>query len=435
MRLGRWLRWLKWPVTLAALGGLLAGAYFVNREMREERAAEAGGDVVQAPRRARNGVVTLTPDMVKDNGIQDEPARALDWSEPITVYGRLVPNPRTTAAVQAPFAGTLRADPKQPWPAVGTTVKAGQVLGQINVRVGPAERLDLKSKLTDARLKVRGAEKVAAVRQETFDRLEKASKGGGVVSQKELDDARVLLTEAKTNLASAQAAEKLWQGALEAIDKPGESGALTYALPLTAPAEGEVVEAAARPGMSLEAGAVIARIVDFRRPLAQVDLPPEVLAAGPPKTIELTTLPATPGQKTAPSPGLTAELLGPAPHVDPTSQFSSFWYEGAVKAEPGPAQPEAWRPGRFVTALVRLPNAAKRPAVAVPVGALLTHQGRHLVYVKKAPGEYERREVHLLGREGDRAVLAKGVRAGEEVVVRQPQVLLSEEFRSTAEEK
>ena len=93
----------------------------------------------------------------------------------------------------------------------------------------------------------------------------------------------------------------------------------------------------------------------------------------------------------------------------------------------------SWRPGRFVTALVRLPNAPKQPVVAVPISAVLTHQGRHLVYVKKAPGEYQRREVHLLGREGGQAILAAGVRPDEAVVVRQAQLLLSQEFRSEAE--
>ena len=38
---------------------------------------------------------------------------AIDWSEPVPVYGRLVPNPRTRSAVQAPFPGMLQADAKQ----------------------------------------------------------------------------------------------------------------------------------------------------------------------------------------------------------------------------------------------------------------------------------------------------------------------------------
>jgi multidrug efflux pump subunit AcrA (membrane-fusion protein) len=201
-----------------------------------------------------------------------------------------------------------------------------------------------------------------------------------------------------------------------------------------APADGEVVETTARPGMAVEAGAILARIVDFHHPLARMDLPSAVLTTGPPATIELTMLPTSPGQATLPSPRLSAALLGPAAEVDPTSQLTRYWYESTLGVESGTTLPAAWRPGRFVSALVRVPGTPKRPAFAVPITAVLTHQGRHLVYVKESAGKYQRRGVRLLGQEGDRAILATGVRAGEAVVTRQAQVLLSEEFRSTAEE-
>jgi multidrug efflux pump subunit AcrA (membrane-fusion protein) len=424
---------LKWPVTLALLSALLVGAYFVNGMMKAERKAEAEGEAVQAPRRAKNGVVTLSKEMVEDHEIKCGPAQAIDWSEPISAYGRLVPNSRTTSIVQASFAGTLQPDAKHPWPTVGVTVKAGQVIGQINVRVGPQERIDLQLKLKETRLKVQGAEKVTAIQQERLARLEKSSRGGEVVSQRELDDARVSLTEAKTNLTTAQAALELWKAALEAIERQGGPEVSTYNLPLTSPGDGEVVETSARPGMSLEAGAIIARIVDFHRPLAQMDFSPEVVAAGPPNQIELTVLPPSPGQVGAPSRSLTAHLIGPAPQVDPTSQFSSFWYEATIKPESSGNLHVAWRPGRFVTALLRLPSTPKRPAVAVPISTVLTHQGRLLVYVQQAPGKFARREVRLLGREGDQAILATGVRPGESVVVQQAEVLLSEEFRAETE--
>jgi hypothetical protein len=58
------------------------------------------------------------------------------------------------------------------------------------------------------------------------------------------------------------------------------------------------------------------------------------------------------------------------------------------------------------------------------------------VYVRLRPGAYERREVRLLGREGDSWALAtsqpsdpSGLEPGEVVVQRGAQVLLSEEFR------
>ncbi len=433
MRFGHRTLSLKWPITLGVLGILLAGGYIVNRIVRAEREAEAGGDVVQAPRRLKNGKVVLTADLVKDHGIRDEPAQPIEWSEPIAVYGRLVPNPRATTIVQAPLAGTLRTDAKEAWPTVGASVRAGQVLGQLDVRVGPQERLDLKLKLKEASLKVQGSEKVVAIQQERLSRLEKASRGEQIVSQRELDDARVSLTEAKTNLSSAQAAEELWKGAVDAIERPADSSVSAFRLSLTAPAGGEIVETAARPGMSVEAGAAIARVVDFRHALAEMDLPPEVLAAGPPKQIELAMLPASP-QSTTPSLGrLTATLTGPAPEIDTTSQFTSYWYEATVNPQEKAGLPAAWRPGRFVTALVRLPEAPKLKAVTVPVTAVLAHEGRLLVYVRVAEAKYMRREVRLLGREGDRAVLAPGVQEGEPVVVQEAQVLLSEEFRAKEE--
>lgn len=434
MRFFRWLRWLKWPVVLAALLGLLAGVYFVHKMMKAERLAE-GDEAIQATKRSGNGIVTLSPDEVKEHGIRDELAKVINWSEPVTIYGRLVPNPRTTSVLQSPFAGTLQAAPKQPWPSVGTTVKEGQLFGQVDLRVGPQERLDFQLKLNEAHLKVQGAEKVVAIQQERLGRLEKLSKDGQIISQREIDDARVLLTEAKTNLATSKAAEKLWKGALDAIDGRDDSTASIYSHRLKAPASGEVVETTARPGMSLEAGSIIARIMDFTRPLAQMDLPSDILAAGPPTRIQLTMLPASPEKPAGQRPHLMAELVGPAPQVDHTSQFTSYWYEATIKADhPKNTLPSAWRPGRFVTASVRLPSSPKTPTVAVPDTAVLVHQGRHLVYVRKAPGKFERREVQLLGREGNQAILASGVQPGEAVVVSQAQVLLSEEFRSMAGE-
>lgn len=433
MRISRWLSWLKWPVTLVALFGLLAGVYFVHTMTKAEREAEGAGDSVKAPRRTRGGIVTLTPELIEKHGIEEALVQAVDWSEPVTVYGRLVPNPRATGVLQSPFAGTLRPDSKHPWPTVGTMVRAGEILGQVDLRIGPQERLDIQLKLNEARLKSQGAEKIAAIQQERFGRLEKASKGGEIVSQRELDDARVLLTDAKTTLATDMAAVELWKGALAALDMRGEGGVTAYSYPLTAPADGEVVETAARPGMSVEAGAIIARVVNFRRPLAQLDLPPEVLAEGPPETVELTILSPSPGRPSYQQ-RLSASLIGPASQVEINTQFSSYWYEGVIGPEPKSNANVIWRPGRFVSAVVRLADTKKRQAVSVPADAVLTHQGRQLVYVREGPGKFERREVRLLGGEGYRAVLGSGVKAGEPVVIRHAQVLLSEEFRAKEED-
>jgi len=446
---------LTWIVGLGLLAGLLGGAYYIHDWMVTRRAAEAASDTVQVPKRAANNVVKLGATLAESHGIKDEPALAVEWHERVTAYGRVVPNPRATAEVRAAFGGTLRATSDNPWPAPGDRLRVGQSLGWLDVRVGPQERLDLQTKLSEARHKQRGAEEVMKVHQERVDRLRSAGAG---VSQSELDTALTQLTEAQTQLATARAAVQEWENAQAAIKRQGGPTDATWSQPLAVPADGEVVDLAVRPGMAVEAGGLIVRLVDFRQVLVRLDVPAAALTAGPPVQVELyavtPTPPALAGATNRPDPAppakpLDATLAGAAPQIDPASQMAGYWYEVHPDASltrstasdgAGPAKGDArlwagavWRPGLFIKAFVKVPESKPRPAVTVPEGALLYHQGRALVYVRLSPGRYERREVQVLGREGDRWVLAGGVAVGEPVVSRQAQVLLSEEFRGEAD--
>jgi hypothetical protein len=206
MRAWRILTVLVWPVGLALVAGLLAGVYAIRESVVARRAAEAKDDA-PAPKRAANAVIKLGAEFAESQGIKDEPAGAVIWERRAPAFGRIVPNPRCTAEIRAAFAGTLRAAPTG-WPALGGRVRAGEVLGWVDVRFGPQERLDLLSKLTDARAKAKGIEDLVRLHQERLDRLQAA---GGGVSQSELDAARTHLAEARTQLAAAKAVEKEWQ--------------------------------------------------------------------------------------------------------------------------------------------------------------------------------------------------------------------------------
>jgi hypothetical protein len=446
----------KWVIVLGSIGGLLCLAYWVNGEMRSERAREGEEDKVQSPRRTKDGIVELGTEEVRRYGLEEAPARAVSWTERVAVYGQVVANPRAAVEVRSPFSGALRAAPENPWPAPGRWVRSGQTLGWIDIRIGAQERLNLQDNLNNARLKKQGAEKVVALQSERVKRIESVSRSQ-IVPGQQLDDAKVLLAEAETQLAMATASVELWRKALEEVDAPGRRETTTYTQPLVSPGDGEVTELAARPGMSIEAGGLVAQLVDFRRMLVRLEIPPELLAAGPPGPLRLHAIaagsvgtggivPAT--TRTDPLPTVEVVPVGPAPRVDSASQFLGYWYEaeperpegaagksGSVSADgDGPAT--MWRPGLQVKASMTPPSARSRPSVAVPVGAVLFHQGRALVYVRVKPGAYERREVRLLAREGDSWVLAArqptdspGVEPGEAVVQRGAQVLLSEEFR------
>jgi hypothetical protein len=436
-----WIFLLKWPVAAMALASLLAAAYKINDWMQAEHEAEAKGD--NAPKFAANGVIKLGTELAESHGIKDEPAQSVVWYQSVTVYGRVVPNPQATVEVRSPFAGTLRADPDHAWPAPGRWVRAGQVLGRLYIRAGPQERLDMQDKLAQARAKHEGAEDVLKVQEERLNRLLKQP-GIETLVRDDLDKARVLVAEARAQVTAAKAGVDLWQKALEALQKRGERPDSAWTEPLAAAADGEVTELAAKPGMAIEAGGLIARLVDFRRPLLRLDFPPEVLATGPPPTqVDVSAVPtaaqpfgsAEPAENSATT--FSATLVGPAGSVDMASQLAGYWYEVSLAQSSAPNGPSpagaSWRPGLFVQSRLKTSGAKPQPAVSVPRTALLFHLGRPLVYVRIGPGRYERREVRVLSHDGDRWVLARGVAAGEPVVYEQAQVLLSEEFKPPSE--
>jgi multidrug efflux pump subunit AcrA (membrane-fusion protein) len=424
--------WLKWPLALAALAGLLAVAYRIHQGAEERRAAEAA-EAAEPPRRAANKVIKLGARLAESLGLKDEPARPASWAPRLPAYGRVVPNPRVTSEVRVTFAGILRPPPGG-WPTLGSRVTAGQELGILDVRVGPQERLDLVTKLAEARLKQAGADKHVQLCRERLERFQSA---GSSVSRAEIDMARTQLTESRTQLETARAAVKEWQRALDSIEGRA-GGKAAWSRPLTAPAAGEITELPVRPGMAVEPGALIARVIDFRFVLVRLELPPEALPAGPPQEVELVAAAAIPPalagannrpEPAAPAPYFPARLVGAAPQVEVASQYAAYWYEVDTAASNG----AIWRPGLFVKGFVKAPGVAPRPGVSVPGTALLYHDGRALVYVRLNPGRYERREVRVLGRDGGRWVLAEGVEAGEPVVSQRAQVLLSEEFRGDAD--
>jgi biotin carboxyl carrier protein len=418
----------KWLAALLGLTALLVGAYLVNREVQRRREAEK----MDGAKRGQKGIVKLDGESY---GIKDEPARAVTWYRPVAVYGRVVPNPQATIEVRSPFAGTLRADPNAPWPTPGQTVKKGQLFGRVDIRVGPQERLDLQMKWNEARLKQQGAEEVVAIHEKRVERLHRAG-SSDFLPRKELDEALVQLADARTQLHTAQAAVTLWEKALRTIEQRPNGPSAGWTEPLLAPAEGEVTELAARPGTAVEAGGLVVRVVDFGRPLVRLDLPPEVLTAGPPPQVELTPAPVSPPvlgvtslSESAPRAApLLARLVGPAPQVDVASQFAAYCYEVPPEAARAAKDGFAWRPGLFVKAAVRCAGERPQQAVSVPRSAVLFHLGRAWVYVTVGPGRYERCEVQLLGQEADRWILT-GVAANDPVVWKQAQVLLSEEFR------
>jgi hypothetical protein len=319
------------------------------------------------------------------------------------------------------------------------------------------DRLELQNKLNQADQTYKGAVATLKIKQDHLSRLESAPQ---TVPLREREEARVDLNKAKTEEALAKSAVDLWKEALNEIDRAQERKSSIWSQALKVPAAGEVTDLVGRTGTAVEAGGMILKLVDYRKLLVRLDLPPEASTKGPPKTVDLFAVETSPralrGARNQPqsengSQKVTAHFLGTGPAINPATQFARYFYQ--VEAPPPKNGQDTnpigevglvtdgiiWRPGLLVKAQLPLapgPNAKFQEAVSVPAGALLYHQGRALVYVQTSGDEkavtFARCEVQVLGHNGSRWILAPtNSMLGDQVpvVIRNAQLLLSEEFK------
>jgi cobalt-zinc-cadmium efflux system membrane fusion protein len=301
----------------------------------------------------------------------------------VPVLGRFVTRPGGSATLRAPVAGELVAPPAG-FPAPGTLVRAGQILGSIREQVGSAERADVAqgrqqaaTTLAEARARVALAERDAAA---------VGSLGAGLSDRERLERAQSL-TAAR---AALEAAER-------SVASIGDG-----TVPVRAPVDGRLGATLARPGDQLAPGDEIFRVVDASGLWMEANLPERLapgVRAGVPARVFATSLPRDP---------LLGLVLDAGQEADP--ETGSLTITLAVEAEGRPL-----RPGMSATAWLGQGDA--RDALVVPDAAVLDSNGATIAFVKVAPERFELRDVRLGARSGQAWEVVEGLKAGERVVV------------------
>ena len=171
---------------------------------------------------------------------------------------------------------------------------------------------------------------------------------------------------------------------------------------LRSPADGIVTKKSIVEGEAFAAGQTLYAIADlthvwFRGYVYEADQP--LVTTGMESTIEL---PALPGR------GFGGRIVFVAPSVDPSSRQ----VEVRIEAEnPG----LILRPGMWGTAEIERDIGS---GLVVPASALIDTGRRHIAFVRTAPDTIEPREVKLGAMAEDRALVASGLKEGDEVVTR-----------------
>lgn len=115
---------------------------------------------------------------------------------------------------------------------------------------------------------------------------------------------------------------------------------------------------------------------------------------------------------------LPAHLIGTSPRADPVVQGATFFYR---------ADGAGLRTDQRLTATVPLAGTAQT-GVTVPTAAVIWYAGQPWAYVETAAGHYQRRPLSVAARNASGWFEASGFRAGERIVVRGGELLLSQEL-------
>ncbi len=175
---------------------------------------------------------------------------------------------------------------------------------------------------------------------------------------------------------------------------------------VNAPFGGRIAEIMVTPGEAVVAGASLARLVQTDPLWVEVGLRPEVagtLSGAPAGLVILSGA----GQAPISFGARSVRLVSRAPEVDRTT--------GLVQAIIEVRGAEGLRVGAAVQAEVLLPG--RRAGIVVPADAIVDDAGVPVVYLQPEGESFTRREVRILGRQGDH-VLVEGVGPADRVVTR-----------------
>jgi len=277
----------------------------------------------------------------------------------------------------------------EPWPYPGLDVTKGRVVFRLQPRVGERSLPELQADATSLAADVEAARR----RVERLTELLRVE----ATSTADLERAQATLAGLEARLRSAR------QG-MGSVGAPADSSPDT-AIAVTAPWSGRVAEVYVSPGQTVTAGTSLARLVKQRPLWIVMALRPEDAARvhGPPSGLLL----RRPGSSEVTKVGSEdLRLISRSPEVDPRTASVGLILEVNRSASDLAI-------GSAVEADLLL--AGERRGIVIPATALIDDSGVIVAYVQIEGESFARREVRILARQGEQA-LVEGLGPGEWLV-------------------
>jgi cobalt-zinc-cadmium efflux system membrane fusion protein len=332
------------------------------------------------------GIVELTPEAIERIGLATEPAARRVLAGRRTTTGTLGFDEERLAHVAPRVEGRLVKVPA----ALGATVSTGEVLAVVDsTELGEAKA---------AFLRARARHEVA---QRRFER-EKSLRADRISSEQEVLEAEAEARGAAADLAATREALRLLGVSGEAIERLSWDDPESSLVSVRAPFAGKIVTREATIGELVSPEDTLFTLADLSETWLWIDLYERDLAhVGIGDRVEV-RLDAWPDEAFA------GELAYVADEIDPASR--------TVRARVDLPNPERrMKPGMF--ARVALATGDERaPVLAVFRAAVQRDGAESIVFVRTAPGRFERREVEIGRTTDDLVEILAGLTEGDEVV-------------------
>jgi cobalt-zinc-cadmium efflux system membrane fusion protein len=371
---------------------LVAAAFWGWRSFHEDHdhdhQAEEAKQETQAP-----GQVTLTPEAVKQAGIETAPARLGPLDNQVFFTGELVFNEERLAKIRSRVPGRV----VQIVADYGQAVQPGDVLAIID-----------SVELSQTRMASRQAAAKFNAAQQALDRARQLYEGKAM-SLAELQERQARLEVERADLENAQNRLRLL-GAGGPVPMPQISRSKTKlsaracsgaVFALRSPIAGRVVDRKITPGLVVKEDEELFTVADIAALWCFVQVPEKDLGSVQQGSEATVTVSAIPQEE---FPGRVDYL---ADMVDKASR--------TVRARVRVANPHhRLKAGMFANIAVRM---GQRTALSIPESAVLAANGERFVFVEMAPGTYRKHLVKTGAKGGGRIEVLEGLDADEPVVV------------------
>ncbi|MGH9645677.1 MAG: hypothetical protein ACRD4E_02570, partial [Bryobacteraceae bacterium] len=237
-------RILKLALVTVAGGAIVGGLVWSFLAHRAEIASEQQSDqAIKNPARVTKGpggetVVKFDRETQRRMDIRTEPVVAMTRRPEVAAYGHLEEDPSGSFVLRAPMAGTIQGA-QQAWPNIGQTVVDRSIVGLIEPRLAPADRITFADRLATSKAETQSGKATLATALAALDRARTLNADDKNVSDRVVQEAEARVAAERARVDAATQSVTLIESSL--------APAHDAAQPLELERGGQVVEVLVHP--------------------------------------------------------------------------------------------------------------------------------------------------------------------------------------------